>query len=336
MYELKKVNIEDGFDGFVDEFFYYCTALEEIEIPDSVTNLSWYLFSGFHSLRSVKLPKNEDLTSLGYGTFYDCTSLETLTIPETVTAIDDELFSSSGITEITIPSSVEYIAYYAFYWCENLETVNISETTPIDYIGEYAFYNCASLKNITLPNALTTIEAYVFGNCTSLESINIPEMCVGIDSTVFIGCTALEEFVIAEGNTYYNGENVEDGIIWNGAHTQIVGVLPQKTGSYTVPEGVTLGQSAFANSSLTEIVLPSTLTTIPNYAFAGAKISLLDGFAGISATFGTVDPEEVEKLSAKYLEEQDGFNSAKLGCIDNIIEPENVRQYVISALQMIL
>lgn len=73
-----------------------------------------------------------------------------------------------------------------------------------------------------------------------------------------------------------------------------------------------------------------------NYAFASAKISLLDGFAGISATFGTVDPVEVEKLSEKYLEEQDGFNSAKLGCIDNIIEPENVRQYVISALQMIL
>ncbi len=73
-----------------------------------------------------------------------------------------------------------------------------------------------------------------------------------------------------------------------------------------------------------------------NYAFAGAKISLLDDFAGISATFGTVDPEEINKLSSKYLEEQDGFNSAKLGCIDNIIEPENVRQYVISALQMIL
>ncbi len=73
-----------------------------------------------------------------------------------------------------------------------------------------------------------------------------------------------------------------------------------------------------------------------NYAFAGAKISLLDGFAGISATFGTIDPDKIQEVSSKYLEEQDGFNSAKLGCIDNIIEPENVRQYVISALQMIL
>ena len=73
-----------------------------------------------------------------------------------------------------------------------------------------------------------------------------------------------------------------------------------------------------------------------NFAFAGAKISLLDGFAGISATFGTVDPEKIQEVQSQYIEAQDSFNSAKLGCIDNIIEPENVRQYVISALQMIL
>ena len=72
------------------------------------------------------------------------------------------------------------------------------------------------------------------------------------------------------------------------------------------------------------------------YAFAGSKISLLDGFAGVSATFGTVDPEQVNELADKYAEIQDSFNSAKIGCVDNVIEPEFVRQYVISALQMII
>ncbi|MBO7213922.1 MAG: hypothetical protein J6V66_00340 [Clostridia bacterium] len=72
------------------------------------------------------------------------------------------------------------------------------------------------------------------------------------------------------------------------------------------------------------------------YAFAGSKISLLDGYAGVSATFGTVEAEKVDELNAKYVDSQDSFNSAKLGCVDNVIEPEFVRQYVISALQMIL
>lgn len=72
------------------------------------------------------------------------------------------------------------------------------------------------------------------------------------------------------------------------------------------------------------------------YAFAGSKISLLDGYAGISATYGTVCEEDVDKLKAEFDASQDSFNSAKLGCVDNIIEPEFVRQYVLSALQMLI
>lgn len=72
------------------------------------------------------------------------------------------------------------------------------------------------------------------------------------------------------------------------------------------------------------------------YAYAGSKISLLDGVEGISATYGTVDPEEVQALASKYEASQDSFGSAKIGLVDNIIEPEFTRQYVISALQMIL
>lgn len=72
------------------------------------------------------------------------------------------------------------------------------------------------------------------------------------------------------------------------------------------------------------------------YAFANSKISLLDGDAGISATFGTVDSEKISELTEKYGEMQDSFNAAKLGCVDNIIEPQFVRQYVISALQTLV
>jgi len=92
-------------------------------------------------------------------------------------------------------------------------------------------------------------------------------------------------------------------------------------------KAIGLGYTAFASKAF-----GSDYT----YAFAGSKISLMDGFAGLSATFGTVDGEELSKLQDKYADSQDSFNSAKLGCVDNVIEPEFVRQYVISALQMIL
>ena len=72
------------------------------------------------------------------------------------------------------------------------------------------------------------------------------------------------------------------------------------------------------------------------YAFAGSKISLLDGDAGIAATFGTVDGEKINELKAQYSDAQDSYNSAKIGCIDNIIEPQFVRAHIISALQILV
>ena len=67
-----------------------------------------------------------------------------------------------------------------------------------------------------------------------------------------------------------------------------------------------------------------------------AKISLFDGEVGAAVEFGTFDGEKLPALTEKYAEMQDVFNAAKLGCVDNIIEPQFVRQYVISALETIV
>ena len=92
-------------------------------------------------------------------------------------------------------------------------------------------------------------------------------------------------------------------------------------------KAIGLGYTAFASSKFGNRY---------TYAFANSKISLLDGEKGIATTFGTVDSSKIDELNAKYLEIQDSYNSAKLGCIDNIIEPEFVRQHVISSLQILV
>ncbi len=72
------------------------------------------------------------------------------------------------------------------------------------------------------------------------------------------------------------------------------------------------------------------------FAFADAKISLFDKTIGASATFGTIQEDKLNELEEKYADMQDAFNSAKLGCVDNIIEPQFVRQHIIMALQSII
>ena len=72
------------------------------------------------------------------------------------------------------------------------------------------------------------------------------------------------------------------------------------------------------------------------YALCTSKISLLDGDAGAFVEFGTFDSSKLDELKEKYAEVEDSFNAAKIGCVDNIIEPQFIRPYVISSLQTLI
>ena len=72
-----------------------------------------------------------------------------------------------------------------------------------------------------------------------------------------------------------------------------------------------------------------------SYAFANAKVALFD--SNVGAEIEVVSKGgDYEEIKARYEEDaMDAMNAAKCGYIDNVIEPEYVRQYVISALQML-
>ena len=73
------------------------------------------------------------------------------------------------------------------------------------------------------------------------------------------------------------------------------------------------------------------------YAFCNAHISLFDGIEGACVEFEGVNHDNEEAFVAKYADEnQDPINAAKGGYIDNIIEPQFVRQYLISSLQTLV
>ncbi|MBQ8659046.1 MAG: hypothetical protein IJ506_07905 [Clostridia bacterium] len=71
-------------------------------------------------------------------------------------------------------------------------------------------------------------------------------------------------------------------------------------------------------------------------AFANGKIALFDGVQGAAIEFGEEKADKAA-LAARYSDENsDPVHAAKNGYIDAIIEPEFVKQYIISALQMLM
>ncbi|MBO7281774.1 MAG: leucine-rich repeat domain-containing protein, partial [Alistipes sp.] len=85
----------------------------DLTIPDSVTTVGGWAFSGCSSLTSVTIP--DSVTTIGRWAFRSCDSLTSVTIGDSVTSIGEEAFRScASLTSVTIPDSVTTIGRYAF------------------------------------------------------------------------------------------------------------------------------------------------------------------------------------------------------------------------------
>lgn len=99
-------------------------TIRELVIPNNVTTIGGYAFSGCESLTSVTIP--DSVTTIGYSAFDGCTSLISVTIPNNVTTIGEGAFNYCiSLTNVKIPNSIEMTDYDTFYGCMNLTNVTI-------------------------------------------------------------------------------------------------------------------------------------------------------------------------------------------------------------------
>ena len=125
--------------------FVNCTTLESVEIPDSITRMGYWAFSGCSNLKQVKLSKN--LKSINMDCFSECSSLESIVVPEGVTQLAPGAFMHcTDLKKIELPSTLEGIYEHAFARCINLTQITIPE--KVNVIAYGAFLGCDNLKNI--------------------------------------------------------------------------------------------------------------------------------------------------------------------------------------------
>ena len=113
-------------------------------------------------------------------------------------------YECSGLTSITLPSSLTSIGSSAFDGCSGLTSIDLSGCTSLTSIGNFAFNGCRGLTSITLPSSLTSIGNSTFYSCSGLTSITIPESVASIDGSAFSGCSNLATIYI-DNSTIANG-----------------------------------------------------------------------------------------------------------------------------------
>lgn len=98
-------------------------------IPDGVTTIGSYAFSGCKELTSVTLPKS--ITTIGGDAFFRCTGLTSLILPKSVTRIGTEAFHDcSGLTSLTLPKGLTTFGYRAIYGCNSLKKIYCKSFVP--------------------------------------------------------------------------------------------------------------------------------------------------------------------------------------------------------------
>ena len=201
---------------------------------------------------------NYTVTAIGENAFWECTSLKEVTIPQSVTSIGDKAFyDCRGLTSVTIPQSVTSIGDHAFDECIHLKTLSFGENsfgenieTNIKTIGNYAFFHCNDLESVTIPQSVTSIGREAFRFCNKMESLAINGAIESMGIGAFAGCISLKTLSL--------GENIK--MIGNSAFDSCTNI---DLTNVTIPEKVTtIGPGTFSYCTHLEyIMLPAGLTT---------------------------------------------------------------------------
>lgn len=191
--------------------------------------------------------------------FNDFCYMDYLGLPNGISGISPRCFGSgSGLIEISIPKTVEYIDQLAFCDNKDISVVDIKKG-DMTRIGTCAFYNCSSLISISLPDNIETIDHACFRNCTSLREVMVP---FGVDnlSGTFYGCTSLEKVRIGHAekpttigdNTFYRCDSLKEVL--------------------TLSTITSFGRSCFAGcTSLETFIMPPSLNEIGAGCFTGCN-----------------------------------------------------------------
>ncbi len=321
---LKKLSVgKSGGENVLDTVetinagaFNGCSSLETLtlknvaKIDSSDTNRT---FGGCMSLKKVSVTgvtttdntgKTTLSTTIGTSAFKDNKALKEINL-DTIKTVSQEAFRGCGVADdgtdpatLTL-NNVNAIGALAFYGCGfkavqiprqltsvatgkingveygpfaggKLETVSFG--TLINTIPDNLCMNTTSLQKIELQSvkaSLRTIGKNAFKGCTSVEEVTIPKGILTVSNSAFEGCSGLTDVTIAaktiNAKAFAECKNLK---------------------AVKMEEGVTTIQGmAFANTQISAVTIPSTLTTagttkegtIEKGPFAGTMIATVHG-----------------------------------------------------------
>ena len=218
----------------------------------------------YYAQKVTKVNFNSALENIDNDAFQVTTALNEITFaaPSNLTRIGTWVFYMSGLTKLELPASLKEIGSTAFSKNNNLKTVTVAANSQLESIGTYAFSDNSNLESFTFEGstALKTIRGNAFSNDTKLASFDVPANVETINRAAFDGTSSMKHVTFQApakiktiGEAAFQNANALENI--------------------DLPEGLLeIKKDAFNKcTSLTEIGIPSTVTTIDPTGFQQAE-----------------------------------------------------------------
>ena len=291
---LKSITLPFGLKKIGEAAFSECESLETIVIPDSVTVIGKSAFSKCKHLKEITLSKSLEL--IGEDAFNGCENLESIIIPDKVKTVGDYAFRECGkLKNISTNAKIEMIGEDVFYNCKLLKKDSLpivfrknmtKATTPKNNANnpQYRFFTIkdgilTKVKKtiegmVFIPDGVKKIASGAFAQCYKVSKIIVPEGVVEIERGAIGGAEFACSIILPSTLEVFGGVSTMKELTEISLPEKIK-ELPDnafwwcsKLKTVHLPSNLkTIGDSAFANTAIEEIVIPDSVTHIGKSAF---------------------------------------------------------------------
>ncbi len=290
----------------------------DVTIPSNPEGMKVVKISdyAFQNCKITKISIPNSVTSIGSYAFSGCSELNTLVIPNSVTTIGKNAFNETLWYNLQ-PDGVVYVGKVAYTYKGIMpENANVEIEDGTLGIADRAFEYCTKMVSVTIPNSVTTIGEGAFINCWKITSVYIPSSVTSVGKSTFAHCNNLSIINVSPDNGFFDSRGNSNAIIETKTNKLIVGckttIIPNTVSTlgascfhacmglrtFSIPNSVKIIEESafFACNYLTSINLPNSITSIGTYAFAGTRLTSL------------IIPNSVQKLGMRAF---DGCGSLK-------------------------